>query len=87
MKIESLSLERLRTLEIKRSTAPGLNDDWTETDRQELLGLQKSLYRHIEITQKHYDSLKRQYIAGIGNNPLLTAEERKLIQEINSVKK
>ena len=79
-------LERLRALRIRQLTTSGLKD-WTETDRQELLDLQKSLNKPIEITQKHYDSLKRQYIAGVGNNPPLTAEERKLIQEINSVKK
>lgn len=82
-----INLNRLRTLQSKQINALNIND-WTETDRQELLSLQKSFKnKPFQMTQEHYNSLKRQSVADTGNNPPLTDKERKLIQEINSVKK
>jgi len=76
--------ERLRQLRIKQMNAskPG---DWTPNDIQELLNLQ-SLSKQIKITKEHQAALKRQSIADTKNNPPLTSQERKLIQEVNSSK-
>jgi hypothetical protein len=79
--IKDPRLERLIALQRRQTKAP----DWTEEERKELLGLQKSLHQPINMTQAHYDSLKRQYTAGMGNNPPLTAREQQLIREVNSV--
>ena len=76
--------ERLRQLEFKRSNATSPTD-WTESDREEFLVLQRLQNQPTGISEAHQAALNRQFLAGIGNNPPLTEGERKLIQEANYI--
>ena len=73
--------ERLSQLEKKLITTT----DWTEEDRQEILGLRELFSKSPKITEKHRDAFRRQNIADLYNNPPLSDEERRLIRETNSV--
>lgn len=77
--------ELLRQLEFKRSNASS-PEDWTSTDREELLLLEKATTpQSIGTSEAHQAAINRQTMAGIGNNPPLTQEERILIQEANYI--